>query len=485
MKIIKIIFFAGAILLSIASCDNLEDLNKDENAYTTVLPSSLMTSAQVNYANFLTNASVNSNNFRGYVQHWTTSTYTDEVNYSQEKRNLGNSHAILLYRDVLQDLVNAKKQISDKQPLGTVETAVKQNNLAILEVQIVMAYQTLVDLFGNIAYTEALDIKAHPYPKYDDAKTIYLDLASRLDVAIASMDVSNGSFGKADLVFKGDVTKWKTLANSVKLKMGLHLADVEPAKAKTMVESAYNSGVMTSENQTALFKYFSSNTDMNPLYDSLVNESQIVPTELFVNELNGKEDPRRDAFFNPDSKIAGLYKGAPYAQQVTYAGYSNMGSRLKQKTNPGILFDYTETCFLLADAANRGFTVGGTADVYYEKGIAASMNYWGVVDADALTYLTRADVAWLTAVGTPKEKIAYQLWIAYFNRGFEAWTEYRRLDFPVLVAPSTAVAEADGKVPVRNIYSIFDKTLNKANYEAAAAAVGGDLMTTKIFWDKF
>ena len=91
MKIIKKIFFAGAILVSIASCDNLEDLNNDEKVYTTVLPSSLMTSAQVNYANFLTNASVNSNNFRGYVQHWTTTTYTDEVNYSQEKRNLGNS----------------------------------------------------------------------------------------------------------------------------------------------------------------------------------------------------------------------------------------------------------------------------------------------------------------------------------------------------------------------------------------------------------
>ncbi|MNR29636.1 Susd and RagB outer membrane lipoprotein [compost metagenome] len=90
-----------------------------------------------------------------------------------------------------------------------------------------------------------------------------------------------------------------------------------------------------------------------------------------------------------------------------------------------------------------------------------------------------------TAAGTTKEKIAYQLWIAYYNRGFEAWTEYRRLDFPLLQAPSTAVDAAKGKVPVRNIYSLFDKTLNKENYEAAATAIGGDLMTTKIFWDKF
>ncbi|WP_316636291.1 SusD/RagB family nutrient-binding outer membrane lipoprotein [uncultured Flavobacterium sp.] len=485
MKIVKTIFFAGAILLSIASCDNVDNLNQDKKAYTTVLPNALMTNAQVNYAYFLTNASVNDNNFRGYAQYWTSTTYTDEVNYNQEARNLGNSHTVILYRDVLQDLLNAEKQIKAKEALGPVDTAVKKNKISILEVQIVMAYQTLVDLFGNVPYTEALDIAAHPLPKYDDAKSIYLDLAIRLDAAIADMDAGKESFGTADLIYKGNVANWKTLANSVKLKLGLHLADVEPAKAKSMVESAYNSGVMTNESQTALFKYFSSIVDMNPLYNTLVNEQQTVPTEFFVNELNAKEDPRRDVFFNPLSKKGGVYKGAPYAKQVGYGDFSNVGSRLKEKTNPGVIFDYTETCFLLADAANRGFSVGGTADEYYKKGILASMYFWKIADADAQTYVNRVDVAFATATGTAKEKIAYQLWIGYYNRGFEAWTEYRRLDFPALHAPSTAVDAAEGKVPVRNIYSLFDKTLNKDNYDAAAAAIGGDLMTTKIFWDRF
>lgn len=485
MKIVKTIFFAGAILLSIASCDNLDELNHDEKAYTTVVPSALMTSAQVNYAYFLTNASVNDNNFRGYAQYWTSTTYTDEVNYNQERRNLGNSHSIILYRDVLQDLVNAQNQIKEKEALGSVDIAIKKNKISILEVQIIMAYQTLVDLFGNVPYTEALNITVYPLPKYDDAKTIYLDLATRLDAAIADMDTSKESFGNADLIYQGKVANWKILANSVKLKLGLHLADVDAVKAKSMVESAYNSGVMTNENQTALFQYFSSIVDMNPLYNTLVNEQQTVPTEFFVNELNAKSDPRRDVFFNPESKKDGNYKGAPYAKQVTYGDFSNVGPRLKEKTNPGVIFDYTETCFLLADAANRGFSVGGTPEDYYKKGILASMNFWGVANADVQTYVGRADVAFATATGTPKEKIAYQLWIAYYNRGFEAWTEYRRLDFPVLQAPSTAVEAADGKVPVRNIYSLFDKTLNKNNYEAAATAIGGDLMTTKIFWDRF
>ncbi|MET3026530.1 SusD/RagB family nutrient-binding outer membrane lipoprotein [Flavobacterium sp. UW10123] len=485
MKIIKTIFFAGAVLCTVASCDNLDNMNKNEKAYETALPSALMTNAQVNYAYFLTNASVNSNNFRAYAQHWSTATYTDEANYNQAKRNLGSSHAVILYRDVLQDLINAQKQIQNTKVLGPVEEAVKKNQLAILEVQIIMAYQTLVDLFGNVAYSEAFDIKNFPLPKYDDAKTIYFDLASRLDVAIAALNDENESFGSADLIFHGNVAKWKILANSVKLKMGLHLADVDAAKAKAMVESAFSSGVISQEADTALFPYFSSTIDMNPLYNSLESENQINIAEFFVDELNGKQDPRRDFFFDPESKINGEYKGAPYAQQVTYANYTSTGERLREKTNPGVIFDYTETCFLLAEAASRGFSVGSDAATYYAKGIEASMKFWGVANADIQTYLARPDVAFATAVGTDKQKIAYQLWIAYYNRGFEAWTEYRRLDYPILVAPPTAVQEAEGKVPVRNIYSTSDKTLNAANYEAASAAIGGDLMTTKIFWDKF
>jgi hypothetical protein len=485
MKNLKTIFFAGALLLTIASCEDLDTLNENTKAYTTTIPSSLMTTSQVNYSYFLTNASVNDNNFRGYAQYWSTSTYTDEVNYNQAKRNLGNSHSVILYRDVLKDLQVAKSMITNEQALGSIEIAVKKNKLAVLDIQIIMAYQTLVDIFGDIVYSEALDIVNHPTPKYDDAKTVYLDLARRLDEAIGDLDSGNKSFDSADLIYKGNVAKWKKLANSVKLKMGLHLADVDAAKAKTMVESAYNSGLIGNNSESALFQYFSTVVDQNPLFTSLAEEKQIILAEFFVNELNAKSDPRRDIFFDPATKIGGVYKGAPYAKQVTYSGFSLPGIRIKQKTNPGVIFDYTETCFLLADAANRGFSVGGTAADYYEKGIRSSMDYWNVSSADADAYIARTDVAFATASGTDKQKIAYQLWIAYYNRGFEAWTEYRRLDFPILVAPPTAVPEAEGKVPVRNIYSLFDSTLNRDNYNAAATAIGGDKMTTKLFWDKF
>jgi hypothetical protein len=81
-----------------------------------------------------------------------------------------------------------------------------------------------------------------------------------------------------------------------------------------------------------------------------------------------------------------------------------------------------------------------------------------------------------------KEKIAFQSWLASFNRGFNAWTTWRRLDFPVLPPPPSPATE-DGSVPVRFPYPVNEQTLNGANRAAAAAAIGGDKMITKLFWD--
>ncbi len=95
----------------------------------------------------------------------------------------------------------------------------------------------LVETFGNIPYSEALDIEK-PLPKYDDGMTVFKDLLARLDAAIANMDVAFESFGIADNMYQGDVALWTKFANSLKLRMGLLLADADNATAKAAVESA-------------------------------------------------------------------------------------------------------------------------------------------------------------------------------------------------------------------------------------------------------
>ncbi|CAM1333996.1 SusD/RagB family nutrient-binding outer membrane lipoprotein [Tenacibaculum aestuariivivum] len=478
-----VLALAISSLLVTSSCGNLESLNTDTKAYEQPIAEALMSKAQQSSNYFLHNASVNDNNFRKYAQQWTSSTYFDEDIYNQEKRDLGSSYFSSFYIGVLPNLYDAKKFIELQETFSSDELAVKNNKLAIIEIQIVNAYMTLVDIFGDVPYSEAIDLLNFPTPKYDDAETIYLDLVDRITLAINSLDTTNGSFGNADLINKGNVSKWKKLANSIKLKMALHLYDIDASKSKQLAEEAYASGVIDNNADNSIMFYMPNTNEANPAYTTLVEESSLIPTSYLIQILSSKQDPRLDVFLDPTSKVGGQYLGASYAQGGVHANLSTQGTKIKAQDSDGIIFDYAETSFLLAEAASRGFSVGGNAATHYENGIKASMNYWGVSTADTNTYLARTDVAFSTAQGTDIQKIAQQLWIAYYNRGFEAWTEYRRLDYPILTAPINAVNDAQGKVPTRVIYPSSSRVNNKANYEAAAAKIGGDKMTTKIFWD--
>ena len=288
------------------------------------------------------------------------------------------------------------------------------------------------------------------------------------------------------MIYGGNTAKWKKYGNSIQIRLGMQLSDVEPVLAKTLVETAYTSGAMTSNADNAIFQYTSASPHFNPNYEDFKSRKDFAPTTFIVNALNTLNDPRRDFYFDPATKFSSTYLGAPYGFKTDVLTVSAFNPIIKTINFKGDLFDYAETCFLLADAANRGFSVGATVNTHYNNGITASMKYWNVADSDIATYLLQPSVAFATATGSnSKERIAYQMWIAYYNRGFEAWTAYRRLDYPNLVAPSTAVPEASGKVPVRLLYSHLAPSNNGANYSAAATAIGGDKMTTKLFWDKF
>jgi hypothetical protein len=143
------------------------------------------------------------------------------------------------------------------------------------------------------------------------------------------------------------------------------------------------------------------------------------------------------------------------------------------------LFDYAEVEFLLAEAVERGYTVGGTAAQHYNNAVTASIEDWGGTALDATGYLANPAVAYATAAGTWKQKIGIQSWIAYYNRGFEAWTQFRKLDYPLLVAPPDALSP----FPLRFTYPIEEQTLNGDNWKAASTAIGGDAVDTKLFWD--
>jgi hypothetical protein len=358
------------------------------------------------------------------------------------------------------------------------EIALRDNRLGIIQMLEVYTYAQLVDTFGNIPYTEALD-GDNITPAYDDAAMIYQDLIDKLDRAISELDTNVESFGSADLIYGGDILKWIKFGNSLKLKLAMTLADVDPSLSQTLAEQAAPN-VFESNDDNAVLPYLASPPNTNPLWEDLVQSgrSDYFLANTIVDAMNELEDPRRDVFFS--NPIDGEFVGGEYAAGGDFDTTSHFGDVFAQPDLPGNILDYTEVNFLLADAAARGYNLGGTVEEYYNNAIRASFEYWGLTEADATAYLANPDVAYATAEGDFKQKIGTQMWIALFNRGTESWLQYRRFDFPILnPAPQLTLED----IPVRYTYPIDEQNRNNANREAAASAIGGDNLDTRLFWD--
>ena len=473
----KILIIAFISFLFTACKKDLTTLNIDPKNPATVPAEALFTNGEHNLVNTLTSSNVNLNIFRLVDQYWQETTYTDESNYDLNQRSIPQNFWVDLYRDVLQNLEISKKLIasSDDAP------GVKKNKAAQADILQVYTYYYLVTTYGNIPYTQALHLDSTTTPKYDDQAAVYSALLTRLDADITALDASKGGFGSADIIYGGDIAAWKLFANSFKLKMGITLADADPTKAKSVVESAVAAGVFTSNANNASFAYLSGPPNTNPIWVDLVQSGRkdFVGATTIVNTLKSLNDPRLPLYFTTD--FAGGYSGGKPGASSNYATFSKPSTTIIDPAYPALLLGYDEVEFDLAEAVERGFTVTGTAMSHYNAAVTASILYWGGTTTQATAYLVQPSVNYLTATGTYKQKIGTQEWIALYNRGVDAWIEIRRLDFPVIVAPTSALSA----FPVRFTYPINEQNLNKANYDAASAAIGGDKVTTKLFWDKF
>ncbi|MEO6134849.1 MAG: SusD/RagB family nutrient-binding outer membrane lipoprotein [Ginsengibacter sp.] len=477
MKFYKIIL--PVLFLSTISCrKNMTDLNTNTKAPSSVPSYTLFTTAQKNLSDAMATPNPQVNIFILLSQYYAQTTYVTEGNYQIDNTNLPQIWWGLLYRDALNNFAEAKKLI----PTDVKDRDVARNQQDITDIMQVYAWSVLVNTFGNIPYTQALEPNKYPFPVYDDAKTVYYDLLNRLDTSIAGLNINAGSFGSNDLIYNGNVKSWLVFANSLKLKMSMLIADSDPTVSAKKVKEAVNGGVMSLNKDNALFNYLATPPNTNPQWTTVIQSGRIdfVIAESLADSLNKLNDPRRIHYFTTD--ITGsAYSGGVVGKSNAYANFSKPSSQVTAQQVPYIFMDCAETQFLLAEAAARGMDVPGTVSNYYNNGIKASMEYWGATTSEANAYLLNPQVAYATANGsTYKEKIGLQKWIALYTRGFDAWTELRRLHYPVLPKPVAAISD----FPSRYRYPSGESTSNGINYKAAAAAIGGDLVTTKLFWNK-
>jgi len=490
MKKILIILL---VFLSVTSCNNnLDTLNANLKDFTVVSGEAIYNGATRALMNQMFTFDVNNNNTLLFVQHFAETTYPDESRYDMVTRPVPANNMNTLYRTVLMNYKDAARALTEA-PLGGIDQKQRDNQLAIIEIMSVFTWSTIVETYGNMPYSEALDY-TKPNPKYDDGLTIYKDLISRLNAAIAKLDPAFAGMGAGfDNVFGGTAAgtaKWIRFANTLKLRMGIMLSDIsaEAAFAKTTIEAAapnvFNVPITspTAGDKFAL-TYLSASPNQNPVYVDLVVSGRFdyVATSNIVDLANTLNDPRRAGFLW--TQVGGEYKGGAQGMPNGYGSFTHINNSLLKPEREVVAMDYTEAEFLLAEAVERGFNVGGTAASHYNNAITSSIKYWGGTDADATAYLAQPSVTYATAEGTWRNKIGTQAWLGYYFRGLTAWTNWRRLDYPRLIASPKHVADVNG-IPVRYTYAVSEQTLNGANYTAAASAIGGDKAETRLFWDK-
>ncbi len=304
-----LITYIPVLLLASACTKSIQNLDNNTKAAVVVPATSVFLAGEKNLVDDLTTPSGSIAPFRNFAQTWTEITYTTEAQYILTQYNSPDNWWSYLYgassSGVLSNFYNAKALF----PSSAATAGILKNDLIITDILEVYAFNLLVTTYGNIPYTQA-DSRAIPFPKYDDAKTVYTDLLSRLDSCITGLDVSSTAMGSADQIYGGSVAAWKKFAATLKLKMAMLLADTDPTTAGQKAQEAVTAGVFTSNTDNAMFVYQASPTgNTNPIWQAAINSGRHdnCPANTLVNTMVGWNDPRLPLYFTQFAP--GVYTG--------------------------------------------------------------------------------------------------------------------------------------------------------------------------------
>mgnify|MGYP001813061781 FL=1 len=484
MKNIYLLILVLGVLVS--SCE-LPD-NVDPKSATDVPAETLMANAVRNSLNLIDNMSQNTNISRMMCQYIGMTQYTDPSRYVFDVRQIPDGYWNTAYL-VLQDCKEVKSLIQDLSGSESFNR-MNANRMAIVDILEVLTYHNLVDIFGNVPYTEALGGFDGKTPAYDDQTAIYTDLQARLsaDIATLTAGAADGSWGSEDLVYQGDVAMWKKAAATIKARLAMRLADVDMTTAQSELTAAINAGMLEAGESFQL-PWTSVTPHTNTIYAQFVPTARndYGPANTIIDMMNDLGDARLPAYFTQvdTSTEVGVpklaYVGIEYgATTVAYTSVSHFSDAMFEPDFPATFACNAEVEFMLAEALARGMSIApltGTAQEHYEAGIAESHDFWGVTLDPA--YLALPDVAWDAARN--KELIGTQKWLALYNRGNEGWATWRTFDWPVLNVPPDLSYE---DIPYRYPYPYNEPDLNGDNYTSASAAIGGDDARTLLFWDE-
>lgn len=371
-------------------------------------------------------------------------------------------------------------------------------------------YQNLVDCWGDVPYTDAFKAPAVLKPKYDKQQDIYEDLVVQIDAAIdlinnAPID-ANPIPKSRDIMYGGNMSMWLKFANTLKLRMLIHQADMSgrtayiTSKISTTASIGY---VGAGEGALVNPGYVVSEGKMNPFYETFYNAAGTSQSDGITYYFAGKDavdfykatlDPRLGKFFSSystppsASSYEGNYFGRLPADLTAQASTSKLGfikddagTMIGTPTKSSPLLTDFESLFIQAEAAQRGL-IPGSAKTFYESAVTQSFVYMGLPSGTAINYLGQQyNTVNYDGSSNKLQLILTQKWAALNGVApVEVWTDYRRTGFPTFIHFSVDPSkEGPGSPPVRLLYPQDELTVNNDNVVAVGTI---DAFTSKIFW---
>ena len=376
------------------------------------------------------------------------------------------------------------------------------------------AFMVLTDTYGSIPYRQAGAGFSDQifFPEYDNQELIYADIIKELGEASAALNAS-GRVEAADVLFAGDVEKWRKFGYSLLLRAGMRIGKANATEAQQAVARAFAGGVILNNQDNVMIRHDANY--LNPIGNTLnaTEAANFYLTEPFVNFMKNSNDPRLRSIavryvgatsgpeqtvarqnFDPAVQIgmplgndnAGAVQAAASLGLASFYDFSQVDRRRMVKlTSPNFIVTAAQTQLLLAEARQLGWITQGTVQDYFHAGIRAHMNQMPSFDpamqipnGDIDSYIAANPLVESTAI----RQINEQYWIASFMHGPEAFANFRRSGFPQLAPnpfPGREVVFIN-----RLTYPNSEISVNAENVNAAIAAQGPDNLETKVWWAK-
>lgn len=395
-------------------------------------------------------------------------------------------------------------------------------NFALAQILKIAALHSFTDNWGPMPYSKvgagSLQVE------YDSQEQVYNTFFAELDAAINTLadfvtrNPESKPLAAYDMVYGGDFAKWVKFANSLRLRLGMRLSYANPTLAQEQVTAALNHpmGLIESNADNASIKTGAGITMLNPLEIMWNSYSDVRMGASITSYMVGYNDPRITKYFQKSTF------NTEFAEEYPYVGV-RIGTYIENKdrylpfsapniheSDPIMWMSASEVAFLKAEAALRGWGAGD-AKTLYEQGIELSFAQWGAGSSEAYLLSTDVPAAYSNPVKTSTsspavstctvawedgeqdfeshlEKIMTQKWIALFPNGQEAWTEFRRTDYPHLIPVSMnrSNGKIDTDLQVRRLpFTPSEKETNTENYNKAVELLGGpDTGATNVWWDQ-